>query len=137
MSHTQLQYDFKLFMKKFTDRVEQDCLNAGIKPLTLRFPGEHFFQRAVERKVDKAVLGGLFTKLLRHHSCELIFLAIKEGHDVRNFVDKPKTICVTYKTLKVLLHILKTEDNYQVVAVTALGEGMRNDNSEFFIEIVK
>lgn len=131
-----LQRDFKDWINPFIGRVRKDCISAGIDQLTISFPGIHFFDRVIERNIDKGVLGSLFVKLLRHHSCQLIYIALTKGLDSRNFVDKPTTILVTYKTLKVVLHVLKYHDRLTIVAATALSKEMKS-SCDFYIDITK
>ena len=116
-----------------------------VKPLRIKKPYEkpdesiieirlknkdvHFFERVIEREIDKGRLGTVFKSLINDNYCELLYLFHKSRMDYDLNMIKP-FILVTYKDLNVIFMMIDAHDRekykrWELVPITILKD---NDN---------
>lgn len=119
-----LRKRFLDFIIPINKEVKQQCLDAGILPVSFFFPREcHLFLRILQRNIDRAILGTIFSKLMRGRLCEVICLCEQ---------NKPKgnttsfSIAVLYKGVIVPFQVKRFEDRFQLTPNTCVVSKTKN-----------
>jgi len=122
-------------------------IESVLKPLVKKYPYEygkelnisvrmkprdtHFFERVIERGIDKGRLGSLFKKLISDKYCELIYL-FHRSRMVHKMDEEKLFILVTYKDLSVIFMMCDGTDGrwlrWELVPLTIL---KNNDKFEY------
>lgn len=107
----------EIFVEWFSEhnaKISEYCKAAGVPEVKVvwrrnqNWEGvNHLFIRAIERRVPKAKLGSLFHKLLKNHSCELLWYGITHATDDRDFISPVKCIRANYKGYSLIFDIRK------------------------------
>ena len=136
MTHDEAKQLKYRFMKRVTNPLNKDYsdLISVIKSRPVLYNiicSNHFFERVIERDVDRGKLGSIFNKLFEHHYCSLLhYFHVNKADIELNQHDPAKRHCihVKYKSLGVvfLLGISeRTCDSYgsidfEVIPITVI-----------------
>ena len=117
-----------------------------MKPLRKRYPYEfgnemnieirlktdlHFFERVIERNIDRGRLGSLFKSLINDRYCELLYL-FHTSRKLYKMNEDSVFILVTYKDVNIIFRMIDATDEkylrWELIPLTVLKD---NDGFDY------
>jgi hypothetical protein len=114
-----LKYRFKRkVVDNINNKMREQSTHINAHPIVYSITCcNHFFERVIERDIDKGKLGSIFIKLLEEHYCEILYYFLinkSEIYRTQHNPDERHCIKVSYKGIGVifLLGIKRYSDAY-------------------------
>lgn len=127
----------KNFAYPLNDKYYDYCTQNGLIPIKYSFKKDpHFFQRILERKIDKKFMGSIFKKLFDEKYCEILYLF--HANQVQFENDKNNlTLQVNYKNVSIIFVMYDDSKEkfatYKLMPATVLK--VKDFNSTFEINL--
>lgn len=102
----------------------------SIIEIRLKNKDNHFFERVLERDVDKGRLGSLFKLLITQKYCEVLYLFHTARKEYKMDEVKP-FLLVTYKDLNVIFMMIDNHDHPKYKRWILLPITVLKDNDKF------
>lgn len=124
------------FIEPINAKIKADALAANVPQVYFFFTRDlHFYERMEGRDINKGQIGSLFKTLAETKMCEMLcIITQKFENDIADGIVYTKSLCVSYKSVKIPFKITKLNGHYRLIPKTCLPSKL-HAHADYYIEL--